>query len=102
MKSVALTFSVISLLLVAPACKPSPHMLAELTVRVGEPREPDSGFELLSVAEDLTARIRLDTGEVLSGRPGHYFAGPMHGAHRPQLRSASYKKQEATFRWIMH
>jgi len=76
---------------VTPLPIPSPHTWAELRVRVGESNALDAGFELVSVAEDLTTTIRLGSGEILAGKPGDYFAGPLAGTSRPQLVSASYQ-----------
>lgn len=87
---------------VTPLPSPSPQHWAELRVRVGEPKASDAGFELLSVAKDLTATIRLDSGQVLSGKPGDHFAGPLYGLSAPQLISASHQTGEATFRWVLH
>jgi hypothetical protein len=77
-------------------------MWAELRVRVGDRQDSDTGFELLSVAKDLTTKIHLDSGEVLTGKPGDYFDVPKYGRSRPKLVSASYRTGEATFRWMMH
>ena len=84
---------------VTPLPTPSPHHWAELRVRVGEANASDAGFQLVSVAEDMTTTIRLDSGQLLSGRPGDYFAAPLAGASRPRLVSASHQNGEATFRW---
>jgi hypothetical protein len=75
-----------------------PHVTATATFQVGE--ATDMGFVVLSVAEDRTTTLRLDTGETLAGRPGETLA-PIRG-RSPRLVSASHRKQEATFRWIVH
>jgi hypothetical protein len=74
------------------------HVTATTKVKVGEPTE--EGFDLLSVARDRTITIRLESGEVLSVKPGDTF-GPTRGGS-PRLLCASYRKQEATLRWIVH
>jgi hypothetical protein len=74
------------------------HVTATETVRVGEPTE--MGFELLSVAKDGTTAIRLDSGKVLSVKPGDTFGPTRWGS--PRLLSASYRKQEARLKWIVH
>ena len=77
-----------------------PPSWTEGRFRVGETTR--CGFELVSVAEDLTATIRLDSGDRLSCKPGEHFDGPGAGGWRLQLFSACYQTREARIRWVSH
>jgi len=50
-----------------------------------------------------TVTVRLDSGRLVSGKPGDIFDMPLgDGGHRPRLVSASHRKGEATFRCVVH
>jgi hypothetical protein len=74
------------------------HVTATTNVRVGEPTKV--GFELLSVARDRAIRIRLESGEIIAVKPGDTFGPTRLGS--PRVLGASYRKQQATLKWIVH
>jgi hypothetical protein len=78
------------------------HVTTEWLARVGEHQEGAIGWAVVSVAKDKTVSVRLDSGQVLTAKPGEYFDFLADGRHRPKLVSASHWKGEAKFWSIVH
>ncbi len=80
------------------AFDPSSHFsVREIHLSHQQPVDDTTRIELLSVANDQTTRIRTGRGEILTGRPGDYFASPGLGASGLQLVTASSEAGDALF-----
>ncbi len=108
--SVARYLVVTATLCVLAACRSTPREVtvtplptsylhsAEVRLRLGQPKDPEIKFELISVADNLKTTIRLETGELLTARPGEYYGAPLAPLNL-QLEAAFPETREAVFRW---
>lgn len=65
---------------------------------LGNPKDSELKIRLISIANDSTTIIRLDSGDELSGKPGEYFSCSQFGRFGLELISASHKTGAAVFR----
>jgi hypothetical protein len=64
-------------------------MSREIHLSPKHPADPDTRIRLVAVGGDSTATIRLDSGQLLTAKPGEYFACEQFGLCGLQLVSAS-------------
>lgn len=81
---------------------PAFSALSEVSVREihlssQQPIDTATRIQLLSISGDQTTKILTQSGEILTGRPGDYFASPGLGASGLQLLSASSQQGDALF-----
>lgn len=69
----------------------------EIVLSPHQPVDQSARIELISIRGDLTTTIRTRFGEIVSGRPGDYFACQGFGTTGLQLLTVSPQQGEALF-----
>lgn len=77
----------------------SSHTLMTRNVKfsLGRPPDAELKIQLVSIAEDSTTTISLDSGQMLTATPGECFSCEQFGRSGLRLVSASHKTGEALF-----
>lgn len=73
-------------------------MYRDVVLSLRYPRNAQFQMRLVSIGDDATTIIRLDSGKELSAKPGEYFSCSQFGRSGLQLVSASHKTGAAVFR----
>lgn len=71
--------------------------IREIVLSSDQVSERSGKLQLVSIRSDLTTTIRTPTGEVVTGRPGDFFACREYGSAGLQLVAASPQNGEALF-----
>jgi hypothetical protein len=80
------------------SCVTHTLMCRDVSLSLRVPKDSELEMRLVSIADDATTTIQLDSGESLSAKPGECFSCSQFGRSGLELISASHQTGTAVFR----